>query len=161
MTDGIFLLLGSNLGDQIEQLSSARRRLTAHGVRLLQLSEVYRSAAWGPIKQADFANQVVKTDYQGPPEKLLSILLEIEIQMGRVRDEKWGPRIIDIDLLYYDQLALDVPNLTLPHPEIANRRFTLAPMAELAPTFIHPVLKKNQALLLKQCPDNLEVTLWC
>jgi 2-amino-4-hydroxy-6-hydroxymethyldihydropteridine diphosphokinase len=158
MTDGIFLLLGSNLGDQISQLARARLKLASAGI--IRSSGIYRSAAWGPIEQPDFANQVIEIAYHGTPEALLSLILDIEKEMGRIRKEKWGPRLIDIDILYFHQKIRNTSRLILPHPEITRRRFTLVPMAELAPDFIHPVLQESQQILLEKCEDPLEVTPW-
>jgi 2-amino-4-hydroxy-6-hydroxymethyldihydropteridine diphosphokinase len=148
------------MGDQIWQLNRARRYLAGNGINMLQASSIYRSAAWGPIQQDDFANQVVRVAYNGSPQSLLQLILNIEETMGRKREVKWGPRIIDIDILYFGDMIIDEPGLQVPHPEIANRRFTLAPLSELAPDFKHPVSKKKQALLLAQCPDSLSVERW-
>lgn len=160
MTDGIFLLLGSNLGGQISQLARARRKLISAGILLRKCSQIYRSAAWGPIEQPDFANQVIEISYNESPGSLLHLLLGVERDMGRIREKKWGPRLIDIDILYFNQEICESQTLTLPHPEITRRRFTLVPMVDLAPDFIHPVLKESQEILLEKCEDQLEVTPW-
>ena len=117
---------------------------------------IYESAAWGPIQQEPLLNRVLKVETSLPPEELLEILLTIERKLGRERRIKWGPRIIDIDLLYYNQEIIRTDTLSVPHPFIPERRFTLAPLAEIAPDFIHPVLKKDQETLLRECKDDLE-----
>jgi 2-amino-4-hydroxy-6-hydroxymethyldihydropteridine diphosphokinase len=157
MTDGIFILSGSNMGDRKRQLSLAATKLEQRGIRILQRSSVCVSAAWGPVQQEEFLNQVLKVFTTIEPHELLQILLEVEKELGRERTEKWGPRAIDLDLLYYHQKIIRSERLTLPHPFIPERRFTLVPLVEIAPDFIHPVLKKDQRRLLEECPDKNEV----
>lgn len=160
MTGGIFLLLGSNMGDQVRQLTLARRRLAATDIQMIRTSAIYRSAAWGPVKQDDFANQVLEVHFAGGGEDLLDLLLKTEEHMGRIRQKKWGPRIIDIDLLYYNQEIYESPVLKIPHPHLHHRRFTLLPLIEIAPAFIHPGFLLSQTALLARCPDTLDVTPW-
>jgi 2-amino-4-hydroxy-6-hydroxymethyldihydropteridine diphosphokinase len=156
MTEGIYLLLGSNLGDKRKQLSSAIDKI-ARGNEVVLQSKVYETAAWGNSDQPSFYNQVISIRTSIDPHDLLHQLLNIELEMGRIRDEKWGARHIDIDILYFNDLVIKTDNLTIPHPEIQNRRFTLVPMVELAAEFYHPVLKKTQQELLTKCADLLEV----
>ena len=107
--------------------------------------------------QPDFCNQVLEITSQHPPELLLEKLLEMEQRMGRVRVRKWGPRVIDIDILFYGQEVRNGPSLQLPHPGIPLRKFTLLPLAEIAGDFIHPVSHKKISALLAECPDTLRV----
>lgn len=151
-----YLLLGSNLGDRRAHLADAIHRLTGHGI-VRRRSLVYRSAAWGNIPQPDFLNMTLEFGTALPPDQLLAAILSIEDSMGRKRTEKWGPRIIDIDILLYDDIVVSTPGLTIPHPEIQNRRFTLLPLEEIAGNVTHPGLKKTIKELLQNSTDPLSV----
>src|ERR1044071_8642758 len=148
----MFLLLGSNLGDRLANLDEAKRQLG----NIVATSSVYETAAWGNTNQGSFLNQVVQINAKLYPEDLLKKIQDIEIGMGRRRVEKWGPRIIDIDILFYKDLVINTPDLVIPHPEIQNRRFTLIPLLELT-NMVHPVLKKTISELLDECNDLLPV----
>jgi 2-amino-4-hydroxy-6-hydroxymethyldihydropteridine diphosphokinase len=152
-----FLLLGSNLNEPYNQLSQARFILSEKTGEITGASEVYQTAAWGRTKQNDFLNQVICIKSALDPNMMLQRVQQIEIDMGRARDIKWGPRTIDIDLLYIDQLIIRTSQLIIPHPEIQNRKFTLIPLCEIAPEFVHPKLKKTNLQLLAQCADTLSV----
>jgi len=152
-----YLLIGGNLGNRDAHLVKAKGLIEKECGKILQLSSIYETAAWGITEQPDFLNQVVLINTALTADLLLKQILEIEHEMGRFRTEKFGPRIIDIDILFYDKETIDKPHLHIPHPQIQNRRFALAPLAEIAPDFIHPVLKKNMEDLLKECPDKLTV----
>jgi 2-amino-4-hydroxy-6-hydroxymethyldihydropteridine diphosphokinase len=156
MPGGIFLLLGSNLGDRPEHLSDAAARINIFA-HIIRKSSVYVTRAWGNNNQPDFLNQVIEVDTVLPPEALLQQTLAVETAMGRNRIEKWGPRTIDIDILFFRNSIVNLDNLKIPHPQIQNRKFTLIPLRELAPDFVHPVLKKNIARLNDECTDSLEV----
>lgn len=153
---GIFLLLGTNLGDRLSNLQQAIDHLETYGLTVVDYSSVYESAPWGDENQNWFLNMVLRVDTVYGPEELLDVCLKTEIKMGRKRFKKWGERIIDIDILYYDNQEVVTKNLTLPHPEIPMRRFTLIPMEEIATTEKHPLLKLSQKELLEKCPDPLE-----
>ena len=157
MSDRIYLLLGSNEGDPVVNLKTAREHIAKSVGRVAACSSLYRSAAWGMRDQPDFLNQVIEVTSAYSPEALLEKILHIERQMGRVRREKWGPRLIDIDLLFHGNKIVTTETLMLPHPGIPQRRFTLEPLAEIAPGFLHPVLKKTVADLLRECGDTLAV----
>jgi len=153
MDGDILLLLGSNLGNRLSNLKEARRQLGT----VVASSSIYETAAWGNPNQGSFLNQVVEIDTDLSPEDLLKKIKDIEITMGRHRIEKWGPRIIDIDILFYNDTSINTPDLIIPHPEIQNRRFTLVPLLELT-NMVHPVLKKTIGQLLEECKDPLPVT---
>ncbi|MTI30295.1 2-amino-4-hydroxy-6-hydroxymethyldihydropteridine diphosphokinase, partial [Xanthovirga aplysinae] len=145
---GVFLLLGTNLGDRAINLKKARTFLEDEVGLLVKVSSIYETAAWGEEKQPAFYNQVLEVSTDLNPEDLLDKVLEIEKKMGRVRLKKWGQRLIDIDILYYQSQLIDSPKLTVPHPYLHLRRFTLMPLTEIAPNFVHPLIKKDSATLL-------------
>ncbi|MEO1054155.1 MAG: 2-amino-4-hydroxy-6-hydroxymethyldihydropteridine diphosphokinase [Bacteroidota bacterium] len=155
--DGIFLLLGSNIGDRISNLQRAQTLIGTNQCKVLRYSKIYTTAAWGKTDQPDFLNQVLEVSTSLAPLQLLETILQIEQTMGRRRIEKWGERIIDIDILFYGRQILDTSKLQIPHPHIAERRFTLVPLVELAPGFVHPVLNLSNTSLLNKCSDPLDV----
>ncbi|MDX1627089.1 MAG: 2-amino-4-hydroxy-6-hydroxymethyldihydropteridine diphosphokinase [Fulvivirga sp.] len=157
MMDGIYLLLGTNLGDKKKNLKHAIELIKEKTGPVIAFSSIYKTAAWGIEDQPDFFNQVVTINSELDPEELLNTLHQIEKQLGRVRKEKWGARRIDIDILYYNNQVIDTKNLQVPHPGIADRRFTLEPLVELAPDFVHPALNKTNKRLLDECRDDLRV----
>ncbi|MCE2994372.1 MAG: 2-amino-4-hydroxy-6-hydroxymethyldihydropteridine diphosphokinase [Cyclobacteriaceae bacterium] len=152
-----YLLLGSNLLTPNYQLQKARQFLQEVG-SIDMTSNIYQTSAWGLKEQDDFLNQVVLLQSKSAPLELLKQLQSIEERMGRKRELKWGPRIIDIDILYADDEQIQTSELVIPHPEIQNRRFALVPLCEIAPEFVHPVLKKTNVQLLELCNDSLAVS---
>lgn len=150
-------MLGSNEGQSLERLAEATERIEKDAGKILARSSVYRSAAWGMREQPDFYNQVLEISSSFPPEILLEKLLRIEKAMGRIRNKKWGPRVIDIDLLFYGKEVINSPALQLPHPGIPERKFTLLPLSEITPDLRHPISHKSIATLLTECPDTLRV----
>lgn len=159
MENGIFLLLGTNQGDRGKNLAAAKQLIEERAGKIVRFSSVYRTAAWGNHDQPEFYNQVIGISTTLSPQQLLEHILEIELELGRRRLEKWGPRIIDIDILFFHQLVIDTSNLTVPHPRMAERKFALVPLAEVAPSFHHPVLDKDVSTLLNECDDTLPVSL--
>ncbi len=153
-----FLLLGSNMEKPAAQLKKALALIDKRIGQVINKSSVYTTAAWGFTDQPDFLNQVLKVATVLEPEECMQTVLEIEKEMGRIRTTPNAPRTIDIDILFYDDLILDKPILTLPHPAIAKRKFVLVPMQELAPEYIHPVLNKNISEILNVCSDTLDVS---
>lgn len=153
----VYLLLGSNLGDSGLQLSHARRKIEERIGMIKKHSSLYKTAAWGYKDQPDFLNQIIIAETKLPPQETLQTILKAEEDLGRVRTIKNAARIIDIDILFFNREIINTKNLTVPHPEIPNRRFVLEPLAELSPDFIHPVLQKTIALLLGECADELNV----
>ncbi|WMN11537.1 2-amino-4-hydroxy-6-hydroxymethyldihydropteridine diphosphokinase [Marivirga salinae] len=158
--EGIFLLLGSNLGDRAKVLQLAIKALEYKGIKLVKKSAVYETAAWGITDQQAFLNQVIQVDTSLAPMDLLKVILEIELELGRVRKIKWGERLIDIDILYYHDIIYKEDDLEIPHQGIPKRRFTLVPLVEICPEFIHPKMQLSQKKLLDNCEDNLEVSLF-
>ena len=153
----VFLLLGSNLGDRIQLLQQAINCIEAEIAPVVKQSAVYETQSWGKTDSPDYLNQVVLIQTELSAQIVLQKILNIEWKIGRVREEKWGPRLIDIDILFYGDALIDEPELQVPHPELHKRRFTLAPLAEIAPDFIHPTLNKNILQLKNELNDNLIV----
>ena len=151
-----YLLLGSNLSDPATQLAKAKKYLAIEG-EILKESRLYQTAAWGNTDQPDFLNQVIIINTKLDALVLLKKILEIENKMGRRRTIKNAPRIIDIDILFYNDEIIQEQELIVPHPAIVQRRFVLVPLAELDPAFIHPVLNKTISRLLSECRDTLDV----
>ncbi len=152
-----FLLLGSNEGDRKAYIEKACHSIEAGAGKIIAISSLYQTAAWGKEDQPAFLNQVIIIDTDMSPEDLLKTILAIESKFGRSRLEKWGSRTLDMDILFYGDQIISTKDLIVPHPAIAQRRFTLIPLAELAPDFVHPVLRKNMKQLLLECIDMLEV----
>ncbi|HOO10058.1 MAG TPA: 2-amino-4-hydroxy-6-hydroxymethyldihydropteridine diphosphokinase [Cyclobacteriaceae bacterium] len=150
-----YLLLGTNLGDRDKNLAVARRHVEKKIGSIPALSQVYETAAWGKEGQPAFLNQVAMVKTNSSPHALLEGLQKIETLMGRERKEKWGPRIIDLDILFYENEIIHDECLTVPHPGIPWRRFTLLPLHDIAPNWVHPVLNKTIGQLLAECPDKL------
>ncbi len=148
-----FLLIGGNEGDILASLARARENIGISAGLIRRASSLYRTAPWGRTDQPDFINQALAVDTTLGAQPLLAALLEIEERMGRKRLEKWASRIIDIDILFFNDDMVDQPGLRIPHPEIQNRRFALAPMEEIAPAHIHPILGRSIRELLAECPD--------
>jgi 2-amino-4-hydroxy-6-hydroxymethyldihydropteridine diphosphokinase len=153
-----YILLGSNMGRRKNFLNKAKQQIALHCGSIVKESSVYQTAAWGNTRQQDFLNQIIIIQTKQMPGELMQTLLNIETSLGRMRTVKFGPRTIDLDILFYDDLIHHSPAVTLPHPAIQDRRFVLVPLVELSPRKIHPVYKLTVAQLLKQCPDELVVT---
>ncbi len=155
----LYLHLGSNQGDRRLQLQKAIAAIEQEIGLLTSQSSIYETAAWGITDQADFLNQAVAIDTELSAEEVLSAILRIEQQMGREKIEKWGPRLIDIDILFYDDLCIELPKLTIPHPHLQERGFVLIPMLEIAADFYHPIFQKTIEELYIECKDPLDVRL--
>jgi 2-amino-4-hydroxy-6-hydroxymethyldihydropteridine diphosphokinase len=152
-----YLLTGSNMGDREQNLDTARQWIEADCGKIIHASSIYETAAWGKTDQPAFLNQALEIHTALNAKQLIRHILKVEKNMGRVRDEKYGPRIIDIDILLFNNEIVSTSFLKVPHPEMQNRRFVLTPLAEIAAAVIHPVLNKKIEELLIDCPDKLPV----
>lgn len=153
-----YLLIGGNIGDRHANLSRAVNNIESVTGSVLKQSSVYETAPWGFTAQPSFLNQVLLIETVLSADLLLDSILGIEEKMGRKRLVKMGPRIIDIDILFYNDQIINTASLTIPHPEITNRRFVLAPLNEIAPSLIHPVMIESISSLLLECKDDSVVT---
>lgn len=134
----VFLGLGSNLGDKKANLEKAISELGKAGVKIARRSSFYITRGAGPVNQPNFLNACLEASTKLPPEKLLKVVKKIEKDCGRVEVERWGPRVIDIDILLYDALEIESPDLVIPHPFLKRRDFVLVPLSELDPNLLYP-----------------------
>lgn len=153
----VYLLIGGNIGDRFYFLGEAIRLISQKCGPISRSSAIYETAAWGKEDQPAFLNQVLIIQTAMEPLPLMAVILEIEQEMGRSRRERNGERNIDIDILYYENDVIEMPDLTIPHPRIYMRKFALIPMAELNALKTDPVHNKTIKELLQACPDSLEV----
>ena len=155
--NNVFLLLGSNLGDRQLLLQTAIAKIAERVGPVLKKSALYETQSWGKTGEPDYINQVIFLKTELPANNVLKEILEIEASMGRKRYEKWGSRLIDIDILFYNDEIIKQNGLEIPHPELHNRRFTLEPLAEIASDLAHPLLNKTISELKKDLTDSLIV----
>ena len=148
------------MGNREANINSAKALIETHCGEVSRCSSVYETAAWGKTDQASFLNQVLEVETSLNAIQLIRRILKVEKLMGRIRIEKYGPRLIDIDILLFNNEKHKNPFLTIPHPELQNRRFALIPLAELVPELMHPVFKKSVTALLQACRDELEVKIY-
>lgn len=150
-----FIGLGSNIGDKLANLKKAIEGLgKIQGTKVLTVSSLYKTEPVGGVEQDWFVNAVAEVETSLTPRELLNKLLYIEKDLGRVRDIKWGPRVIDLDIILYDDLVMDEEGLSIPHPYLHKRGFVLVPLAEIAPKVIHPRLRKSVSELMHGIHDN-------
>jgi 2-amino-4-hydroxy-6-hydroxymethyldihydropteridine diphosphokinase len=155
----VFLGLGSNIGDRKANLKTASDLIEKFIGKIAKRSHLYETQPWGQPEQEWFYNQVIMINTTLDPRGLLEAVGQIERQMGRKRTEKWGPRIIDVDILFYGKRVIRDKGLEIPHPELQERSFVLVPLMEIAPEYEHPVLKKQIDELFMECRDLSEVVM--
>lgn len=148
-----YILLGTNIGDKIANLKTACAKISIDCGAIDDLSSIYETSPWGVTDQPPFLNMVIKVETKCTAEKLLKLLLFIEKEMGRLRLRKWGERLIDLDILYFNNEIIVKENLKIPHPELHNRKFTLIPLCDIAADFKHPVFNITTEYLLERCID--------
>lgn len=154
---GIYLLVGSNLGDRYRNIQQAIHLVQDRIGTIIKASSIYESEAWGETNQPDFYNQVVEVETGLSHEKLLHQVKEIEKTLGKNKIGKWRERLIDLDILYYRNRIVKTSQLIIPHPEIQNRNFTLMPLCEIAKDEVHPLLLKTHEQLWQESQDPLQV----
>jgi len=150
------LSTGSNQGNSLQILQMANFLIEQRVGSIIKQSSIYKTAAWGKTDQPDFYNQALAVETPFTPKMLVNKLQTIEKTLGRERKVKWGPRLIDIDIIFFDQYVIKSEELIIPHPEMQNRNFVLFPLAEIAPNFHHPVLKRSLSELAKSSKDPLK-----
>ena len=155
----LYLLLGGNLGDKSRIFTEARKLLRSLVGEITALSGIYETEPWGFESDDLFWNQAIKLSTPLSPEEVLAATQSTELALGRIRKEtQYISRPIDIDILFFDDRIVKSDKLIIPHPRIQERRFVLVPLAEIAPSLQHPVLRKSMSELLAECPDLLKVT---
>ncbi|MBA4301252.1 2-amino-4-hydroxy-6-hydroxymethyldihydropteridinediphosphokinase [Algoriphagus alkaliphilus] len=159
MQTEVVLSLGGNKGDREKLLFRAIEGLNDH-FQLLKVSKIFETSAWGGVAKGDFLNQLVIISTEFEPEDVLEIIREIETNLGRTREEPWGDRTMDIDILYYGEKVINTGKLVIPHPFIEDRRFVLVPLAEVLPKKEHPISGKNTLRMLEECNDLSQVKIW-
>lgn len=153
----IYLLLGSNIGDRAKNLEEGRKMIADKIGSIKAISHLYLTAPWGYEDQEDFYNQAVEVQTDKSPNEVLALSKEIEKEVGRISNEKWHPRILDIDILLFGNAVLEGEGLRIPHKSMHERNFALIPLMELAPELIHPKLDLSIEELFWNCKDELEV----
>lgn len=145
------------MGDRPAYLQEAVKLLRERAGMVTMESAMYETAPWGDVQQPDYLNQalVLETPLSAP--QLLEVTLQTEREIGRIRRVKWGSRVIDIDIIFFNQEVITLPHLKIPHPQMQNRRFVLAPLQEILPGWMHPILQLTVSQLLEVCPDPLPV----
>lgn len=148
---GIFIAIGSNMGDRLTNINQSLVTIENHkDIMIMEESHIYETKPYGVLDQPDFLNMVIRIETSCTPLELLQRLKWIEQKIGRVQGERWGPRVVDLDILFYNQVILNYSDLIIPHVDLHNRDFVLVPMAEIEPEFVHPVFNKDIEKLLAE-----------
>lgn len=153
----IVIQLGSNIGDKYKNLSGAIDRLISNYCTIIEKSSIYETEAWGKTDQDSFYNQLISIETKLSPYALLRLCQSIENEMGRKREIHWGPRIIDLDIIFYRNKIIFSPELEIPHPHFRDRKFILKPLSEMFPKFIDPFYGVGIKEILETCKDESEV----
>lgn len=151
------LHLGSNVGNRANHIDLAEIMISKRIGDIIDKSKVYETEAWGKTDQDPFYNRAISVLTSRTAEALLEEIYIIESKMGRVRSEKWGPRVIDIDIIFYGQEIINNDHLIIPHSELSNRNFVLTPLMDICPDYNHPIMDKSVTELQAACADQLEV----
>jgi 2-amino-4-hydroxy-6-hydroxymethyldihydropteridine diphosphokinase len=149
MKHTVYIALGTNLGDRLANLRTAIQSMPPE-IIVIEESYIYETPPWGYKDQPAYLNMVIKGETGMEPEPLLTYLKQLEVELGREQNFRWGPRLIDLDILFCDDLVIDTPPLVIPHPRLHERAFVLVPLADVAPELVHPVLHKNVNQLLAE-----------
>jgi len=139
----VYIGIGSNIGNRQANCAGAVEELKSKGITVKKISSMHETEPWGLKEQPKFINMAVEAETSMSPEELLSAIKDIEEDMGRKETVKWGPRIMDLDILFYDDIVIDMEHLHIPHPLLHKRDFVLNPLSEIAPGKLHPVLRKT------------------
>ena len=154
LMNNVSLLIGGNMGDRMANLAAARNCINIECGRIISASSIYETEAWGYKEQDAFLNQALIIETLLEADALMDTILKIELALGRKREIPLGPRIIDIDIIYYNDEIINTSSLTVPHPSMAQRKFVLMPLTEIAPDYMHPILLKTNEILLKESGDS-------
>jgi 2-amino-4-hydroxy-6-hydroxymethyldihydropteridine diphosphokinase len=149
------LLIGGNLGDRTGHLQQAVEQINKQVGKVEKISALYETAAWGHVEQPDYLNQALLVSTGMDARTLLQTVLAIEHNIGRIRRQKWGARVIDIDIIFYNDAIINESDLKIPHPQMQFRQFVLVPLKEIIPDWQHPVLHQSVSTLLENCTDTL------
>ncbi|WP_434296206.1 2-amino-4-hydroxy-6-hydroxymethyldihydropteridine diphosphokinase [Clostridium sporogenes] len=149
----VYVAFGSNIGEKENYIKRALEKIEEREIKIIKVSPIYETEPYGVLDQDSFLNGVVKIETNLTPENLIKELLLIEKQLDRVRERRWGPRTIDLDIIFYDDLIINEKNLIIPHKDMENREFVLKPLCDIDENFIHPVLKKS----VRQLYDELKL----
>lgn len=149
MNHTVYIALGTNLGDRLANLRTAIQSMPPEIVIVAE-SHVYETPPWGYEDQPAFLNMVIKAETGLEPESLLTYLKQLEVELGREQNFRWGPRLIDLDILFYDNLVIDTPPLVVPHPRLHERAFVLVPLMDVAPDLLHPLFQRSVSQLLAE-----------
>lgn len=145
------------MGDRPRYLQKAAALIAVRAGRITRESALYETAPWGAVQQPDYLNQALAIETPLSAAELLETLLQAEKEIGRIRRRKWGARVIDIDMIFFNNEVITLPQLKVPHPQMQHRRFVLAPLQEIIPDWVHPILQLTVNQLLEACPDTLPV----
>ena len=153
----IYIQLGSNMGNRMSHIKNSMKQIEQEVGLIICSSKIYESSPWGETNQNHFLNSVIKVETKLSPSIVLEKLQIIEKKLGRIRKEKWGERIIDLDILFFNSEIINTEKLKIPHPYIQDRKFVLVPLSEINSDYTHPILQKNIFSLLKKCNDTEKI----